>query len=170
MTKISQGSTGDTRRLILIRHAHRDNSVRERDNGLSEEGKTQAAALAKHFSALASGYEVILESSPKARCRETLAPLAELLRLKVDIQSLLDEQLPQESSSAFKSRIKKYLETWRETSAPLTVACSHGDWIPAALKETTGLHLELGKSGWVILRHNSKEAWAIEETVLQIGN
>jgi len=165
MTKISQGSSDDTRRLILIRHAHRDNSIREIDNGLSDTGKAQAITLAKHFSELASSKSVIFETSPKLRCQETLAPLANSLKASVSINSLLDEQLSQESRLVFESRVRDYMVSWSKSHSALTIACSHGDWIPAALKEVTGLNLELGKSGWIILSY-SESKWTIEETVL----
>jgi len=168
MTKISQGSADDTRRLILIRHAHRDNSIREVDNGLSDTGKAQALAIAKRFTEPLSIQSVILESSPKLRCQETIAPLANNLKTKVSINSLLDEQLPQETRSVFESRIHDYLEAWRKSGIKMSMACSHGDWIPAALKECTGLHMDLGKSGWVILTHHANSGWSIEETVLQV--
>lgn len=168
MTKSSQGSTDDTRRLILIRHAHRDNSIRENDNGLSDIGKSQSVALAKRFTKQVGDELVTLESSPKLRCQETLAPLAAELAAEVTINSLLDEQLPQESRSVFEARIKDYLDSWIKSGSRLQIACSHGDWIPAALRSTTGLQLELGKSGWVILSHQPNKGWSIEETALQV--
>ncbi len=93
-------------------------------------------------------------------------PLASDLKLEFSVNSLLDEQLPQESRAVFESRIRDYLKTWLENHSSLSIACSHGDWIPAALKETTGLHLELGKSGWIILAYHPTTGWSIEQTEL----
>jgi broad specificity phosphatase PhoE len=81
------------RKLIIVRHAHRDTSSgRERDNGLSERGREQAKAVSRYFRERFAKETALLLSSPKVRCIETLLPLSDRLDVEVQILDLLDEQ------------------------------------------------------------------------------
>jgi broad specificity phosphatase PhoE len=144
-------------RLILIRHAHRDTSDRESDNGLSEKGWEQAYELAKHFAKEFKDRKPRLLSSGKRRCVETLEPISKVTGVKVEIDPLLMEQEHEERSARFQARIERFLEIWKESKEELTVACSHGDWIPAALRELTGEEVDLKKGAWAeLVRQGSK--------------
>jgi broad specificity phosphatase PhoE len=138
--------------LVLVRHAHRDNTRRELDNGLSEKGAEQAKAIRKfglsRFSREDLMAGVWLVSSPKLRCVETLAPLAKGWERKIDIHPNLDEQSEKEKPAQFHERVKNFLHEWTEAKIPLTILCSHGDWLPLAISELLSIHIEPKKGSW----------------------
>ncbi|NJL24381.1 MAG: histidine phosphatase family protein [Calothrix sp. SM1_5_4] len=135
--------------LILIRHAHRDTTRRELDNGLDEKGREQARFLKRFFSERFSVGEVNsglwLVSSPKLRCVETLLPLARSLERPVDIHPELSEQAVKESRQSLERRVHAFLHEWTNSSIPLTLLCSHGDWLPVAVYHLLGLRQEFKK-------------------------
>ncbi len=135
--------------LLLVRHAHRDTSDRDADNGLSEKGLTQAAALTEHYRRhylkQASEQGVVVRSSLKRRCQETVGGIARLHRQPLEIDPLLIEQLPPENDARFLTRLADF-ERWWRTSAPVwTVASSHGDWIPLFMDRLLGRSIDLKK-------------------------
>jgi broad specificity phosphatase PhoE len=138
--------------LVLIRHGHRDNSVRELDNGLSEKGQGQARLLKKFFVSrfqpedLKKG--VWFVSSPKKRCIETLSPMAKAIDRTVDVHPDLLEQTGKENLSVFQGRVQKFIKEWRESKTEVTVVCSHGDWLPLATMELMGVPLDFKKGQW----------------------
>lgn len=153
------------KQLILMRHAHRDTSHRESDNGLSEKGLKQATLLGKHWEKLLSGKPFALLSSPKKRCQETLAPLADALGAKVKISALLDEQASTEGDVKFNRRIRDFLTAWDESENLITIACSHGDWIPQAIALLTGEIITLKKGGFAIIQARHEKAEKRHELV-----
>jgi broad specificity phosphatase PhoE len=155
--------SSDRRRLVLVRHAHRDNSLRSLDNGLSEVGRKQAEKLATHFKKNFELSNCSWLSSPKRRCIETLAPMA---GEKLLVVPLLNEQESAESFVNFQSRVSEFLDNWKASSSPLTIASSHGDWIPEAILQTTRLRTEIGKSGWACLSIDESGAWILEDLIL----
>ncbi len=136
------------KRLIFIRHAHRDTTDRELDNGLSEKGRSQVKKLVKlareELGEKPFNQERIeFLTSPKRRCVETISPIAEELGGEIGISGLLDE------GDRLEKRVDEFLEWWRSPLAPLvTVLCSHGDWIPLCLKRLTGQEQDISKGGW----------------------
>jgi broad specificity phosphatase PhoE len=136
--------------LILIRHGHRDNSRRELDNGLDEKGKTQAKNIRRFFLKRFEDQEggIWIASSPKRRCTETVLPLALDMKLPIDVHPGLDEQAPGESGEKFQSRVQKFLRGWIEEGPGITVACSHGDWIPVAVYHLLGVQSDPKKGSW----------------------
>lgn len=143
------------KKLIFIRHAHRDVTDRGLDNGLTDKGRTQAKALAKFFEGRfkkqLGDNDIWLLSSPKRRCLETLAGVSKICSREIDIHPGLGEHGPQESFEAYLKRIDAFLGEWRSSSPEITLACSHGDWIPAALKRTLQLDVEVKKGSWTEL-------------------
>jgi 8-oxo-dGTP diphosphatase len=139
--------------LVLIRHAHRDTTRREADNGLSDKGRKQAAALAKHFARMfPEETSPKILSSPKLRCVETVTPIARLGDgRKIQASQALLERGARESQAAFEKRIRGFLEWWKTEGPAVTVACSHGDWLPEALRLLTGANVEFRKGAWVEL-------------------
>lgn len=143
-----------------MRHAHRDTSEREADNGLSEKGHKQALLLGKHWEKLLQGKSFVLLSSPKKRCQETLAPLAEALSSSVKICPELDEQSSSEGEVKFNKRIREFLSSWDHSdseSHATTVACSHGDWLPQAIALATGEFVSLKKGAFVVIQKKGAE-------------
>lgn len=141
--------------LILIRHGHRDNTRREVDNGLSDKGREQAKALKRFFTERFSKEDLAkglwLVSSPKLRCVETLQPIAKAIDRPVDSHPGLDEQSGRETVKAFESRLEAFLKEWMESKTPLTVVCSHGDWLPMAAQKLLGIQPIFKKGGWLEL-------------------
>jgi broad specificity phosphatase PhoE len=134
--------------LIVVRHAHRDKAEgKDKDNGLSEKGRRQAARIAARFGCEFVDERALVISSPKKRCRETV----EGLGVKVQSFELLDEEGPDETWEKFNQRIEQFMTWWVREAPPLVVACSHGDWIPAFLRSATKADIELSKGGWAEL-------------------
>lgn len=137
--------------LVVIRHAHRNKALgRKVDNGLSKKGRRQAAQVTEHYERVHGKAKAKVLSSPKLRCLETVEAIAKLAGTKVQPSPLLDEQggKGRESDEAFAGRLEAFYRWWREEAPALTVACSHGDWIPLALERLTGARAELKKGGW----------------------
>jgi broad specificity phosphatase PhoE len=149
--------------LVLVRHAHRDTVSKKADNGLSPKGQKQALRLEVE---LASKFEEkpLLISSPKKRCIETLEPLAEKLGQEVDIEPLLDEESPNEKSADFLDRIKAFANWWKTQAPKITIACSHGDWLPETVGLITGREADFVKSGWLLLTLESNGKVLIQES------
>ncbi|MBC7690499.1 MAG: histidine phosphatase family protein [Methylotenera sp.] len=141
--------------LILVRHAHRDTSERELDNGLSERGRKQAREVLKafetHWESDFKNGKIALISSPKKRCIETLDPLSKHLETAVQISPLLDEQHSSENSASMLKRIEQFISWWKNDAPPLTLACSHGDWLPVCTEELVGSPVGFEKGAWVVI-------------------
>src|SRR5947209_409519 len=81
-------------RLYLIRHGKPASTWGDADDdpGLDETGRAQAQAVADRLSSLPEGLRPrAVVSSPLRRCRETAAPLAARLGLKVQIDQAVGE-------------------------------------------------------------------------------
>jgi broad specificity phosphatase PhoE len=145
-------------RLFLVRHAHRDTTNRSEDNGLSEKGREQAKGLVAVFkNKVNKDSEILLLSSPKTRCIETLTPFSKSMGLKITIDPNLDEAKPLESPAKFEKRLKSFLSFTEKLGEELgektkskdlcIFACSHGDWLPLALHHLIGVSIDLKKAG-----------------------
>jgi len=146
--------------LLLIRHAHRDKpNGRDEDNGLSEKGQAQAKAIEKLFLKQFPRIEPLLISSPKQRCVETLMPLSKKLDVDIDVFAQIGE------GGAMKKNMQSFWEWWQQEAPTFTVACSHGDWIPAFIEMTTGARVECRKGSWCELGESVTEPRII--TLLQ---
>jgi phosphohistidine phosphatase SixA len=141
----------ENKTLIIIRHAHRNKPKgREADNGLSAKGKKQARALSKFYTKLFKSEKARIYSSPKTRCIETVEPLAKKLKIEVEILDSLNEALnPKNAERELSEKARSFHLLWCESKNPLTVICSHGDWIPVYVKQCTGAEIDLDKGGWV---------------------
>jgi broad specificity phosphatase PhoE len=143
--------------LVLVRHAHRDTAVRSKDNGLSEKGKEQARWVKKFFTARFGKDQpgsIWLVSSPKKRCQETLALIAAEIKQQVDPHPDLDEQSNQESVAKFEERVNHFIKDWMDSPQELTIACSHGDWLPVAIARLLGCHADFKKSSWLEIEYD----------------
>ena len=139
------------KKLILVRHAHRNVIDPADDNGLSEKGKKQADAICNYFlKSFGKKSDPQLLSSPRTRCQETLAPLAKKLELESKILHLLDEGA-QTKHGPLEKRIEEFLAWWRDEAPAFVMACSHGDWIPVFFGMAIREDLNLKKSGWAEL-------------------
>jgi broad specificity phosphatase PhoE len=141
------------KRLILIRHAHRETDQPDRlaDNGLSPKGWSQAEALARIFHQRFKSQKPVLKSSGKTRCLETLELISKLTGVPIQKDARLMEQETTESNGVFQKRIDAFIEWWKKDAPELVVACSHGDWLPVAIDEMTGQFVDMKKGAWVEL-------------------
>ena len=168
----SKKSKKSLKTLVIIRHAHRETLDRALDNGLSSKGREQVEALMTYFkrSSKASRTKesrAAWISSPKRRCKETLAPLAQLGGSQVAVIDLLAERGPDEMLHHFEHRIREFCEWWLEEGPELTFACSHGDWIPACVEQLTGARVQVSKGSWceVVISAESEQPvlrWLIQ--------
>jgi broad specificity phosphatase PhoE len=140
--------------LILIRHAHRDTSERDLDNGLSKKGMIQARNLAKKFERLSVTEPVLLLSSPKLRCIQTLDPIAKLSQVPIEKNALLIEKDESERMSHLQARVDHFLNIWKKSKSPITLVCSHGDWLPLAFQGLLGIEAEFKKGSWAEISWN----------------
>lgn len=152
-----------TRTLILIRHAHRDTSNRNLDNGLSDKGQKQVKRLVKYFQKRFRYEEwsvsnIKFESSPKLRCVQTLQPLAQIVGSQVIEQAELSEQNPNESFAKFQARLQNYLKRWIESDIPVLVVCGHGDTLPLMVFHLLGTAVDFKKAGFLELEWESGQA------------
>lgn len=139
--------------LIILRHAHRDKDLGAAvDNGLSEKGKKQALAAAEFFLArFGADQKALLLSSPKKRCQQTLAPLAKRLDLDIQVLPCLNEA---QRAAQLDQNIDEFRYFWDQSSEPIVVICSHGDWIPRYLERVTGVATQLSKGAWAQLERD----------------
>lgn len=143
--------------LILVRHAHRETGLgRERDNGLSEKGREQAELLQDLFKKAHPGQTARLVSSPKKRCLETLAPLARMLRVEVEEDPTLLES--GETPGSLESRADRFFADWVGRTEPITIACSHGDWIPEFLERYATVQTDVKKGSWAELEYDASKS------------
>ena len=114
---------------LFIRHAHRPTFDRDLDNGLSEKGQDQGRQLVKFLKKDGRLDKIsALYSSPKLRCLETAAFVAEATGLEVLIDEQLDERGRSESERDFVKRVK----TFADHALKMKRVCffSHGDVLP----------------------------------------
>jgi len=128
------------KRLVLIRHAHRDTAISSLDNGLSEKGKKQVKQMIR-FAQERELEDAVFLSSPKKRCIETVTPLADLFRAKVKIEAMVGEGGPI-------GALENFVSWWKREAPETTVACSHGDVIPMLVEQITGAKISIKKAGW----------------------
>ena len=142
-----------TNRLILLRHAHRHMGFDYGDdNGISELGEKQANVLAKYFfKKFGETPSVKLLSSPATRCVETLAPIANELDLTVEIEQDLFEQRSRETEHEFTLRLEQFINSWHYGKAQLTIAVTHGDWLPVCIYNLFSINFNYGNACWIEL-------------------
>ena len=137
------------KKLIVIRHAHRSKSLgNDADNGISDRGKSQVKELTRFFKRRFKKSPLTLYSSPKIRCQQTILPIAKLTKSRIQTLDCLDES---RTDLELRGRLREFERVLSGTDAELIAICSHGDWIPAFLETSTGIRLELEKSGWAEL-------------------
>jgi len=139
------------KRLIFIRHAHRDTEIHSRDNGLSDKGKKQVKQVVR-FSQTRELGDALFISSPKVRCVETLSPVAEEFKSEI----VIDPRLGEGGTSA---DLVSFIDWWKYEAPDLTIACSHGDVIPMLVEKITGGVISIKKAGWCEIELVGREAY-----------
>ncbi len=112
--------------LILLRHAEKAISF-ENDPGLTPAGQQQALQLPEKLIGQAWPRPMKLQTSPKRRTHETLAPLAKSLDQKIVEVADLDERGPQETRDAFRNRLRELLLNFEENPVACAIWCTHMD-------------------------------------------
>lgn len=140
--------------LVLMRHATRDFS----DDGLSKDGERQSLQLREILADRGLANKMLIESSPKRRTRATLRPLAEATGQKILVNADLDERDSTETVLAFEKRVKDFCDKsvfWAqnllvvdiaESVETLRIACSHLDWLEAAVQFLPSDETEVDRS------------------------
>ena len=139
--------------IVFIRHAHRDNRVRDLDNGLSEKGLRQTRRLERYLIRRLEkedwqGEDLVFFSSPKVRCTETLWPLARAVGQDLIIREDLTEQKRGEDFGAFQLRVQKEIEAILAHPQSVFFICGHGDFLPLAAYHFLGVAVNFKKAGW----------------------
>lgn len=148
------------KKLLLVRHAHRDNSQPDKDNGLSEKGLKQAELLKDYLKEFAKEESItFIFSSAKKRCLETVEPIAKHLKLLVQEERDLYERQAHESMNDFLRRIERFTERWKYEGQGVWIACSHGDWLPLAVQMLTGARCEMKKGAAAEISNDAGEVF-----------
>lgn len=142
-----------SRRLILIRHCHRDTGDRSLDNGLSAKGEKQRQKLVEFMRGRMTEEQGMREaafySSPKRRCFESIEPLAQLAGCKLERHTSLDERHKDESLSELNLRIQRLAKEWIASPAEYTFMSSHGDVLPLLAYHVLGASVDFKKGSWL---------------------
>jgi len=121
--------------LVLLRHGEKSHALSDHEQTyLSPNGHLQAKSLANLVANKILPTPNYLVSSEIERTAETLQPLANQTNLPILKKREFDLQNYHETSSQFKSRVKRglqYLETFESKS--VVYCCSHQDWLYEAL-------------------------------------
>jgi broad specificity phosphatase PhoE len=156
--------------FVLLRHAHRDASEHDRNNGLSSKGLAQVADLLHDpviRKVLEGQRDMAFLSSPKKRCVQTIEPLASLAQVKLQISEDLDEQHSEESQSMFLKRVDSFYTEMERSTHLVMVVCSHGDWIPAFTARldidgfARGAQIDLRKGHYLALEYQGDAKWKV---------
>ncbi len=119
-------------KLILLRHATRDLGFKA-DSSLNLAGQIMAQNLVEKIGHILP-VPNFLFTSPKKRAQETLIPMAQSLRLPLQIETRLDERHNAEDAHTFYAQIKSYLHGLPTEFADdaVVLLCSHSDWLEEA--------------------------------------
>ncbi len=151
----------DKKYLIFIRHAQQDRATRQPDCGLTKTGQKQAQDAAQFIvnrwvdqwvNQLADGApqpSLEIHSSPKRRCLETMEALKNITQSTIQVDPLLHEAFAHESFEQFYQRIHAFLEKWKASDSVITIACTHSDWIPVAVRSLTMVDFEVRHTGLI---------------------
>ena len=135
-------------KLFVIRHG----KAGERDEWISDDdlrpvtkgGRRQAAALTE---ALVDAGITKIVSSPAVRCRQSVEPLAERLRLPVDLSEAIAEGAPLEETLALVDKVAD------ETA----LLCTHGDVVGNLLRHSRRHGVAIGEG-----RMEKASTWVFE--------
>lgn len=141
----------------MVRHAKAGDRARyagdDRDRPLSPSGERQATLLARELAGLLPPPGRIL-SSPAARCRQTIAPLAALLGEEVELVEWLEEG----------SDPLQAVEKARPPLDDASLVCTHGDVVWGVLEWLARGGIDLGerpdaqKAGSWLIEWESEDA------------
>jgi 8-oxo-dGTP diphosphatase len=118
--------------VYLLRHGHAGRRSQwtgdDHERPLSKAGRRQAKALVAQLGNAPIEYIV---SSPYVRCRQSVEPLAQHLRLPVDLSDVLAEGAP----------LTEVLQLMDKVSDREAVLCTHGNVVEALLRHYARQHV-----------------------------
>ncbi|MFC4602303.1 NUDIX hydrolase [Rhodococcus kronopolitis] len=116
----------DTTTVLLVRHAKAGRRARftgeDTDRPLDKHGRTQALALSKLLQAFGA---TEIHAADRARCIQTMEPLAAALGVGIDVEPALSEESYTEDPAAARSLARKIA-----ARGGVQVICSQGGVIP----------------------------------------
>ena len=132
-------------RILLTRHAHANDRFRWVGNDMERPLSPQGYAEANRIADQLAGFRVErILSSRAIRCKETVAPIAVVRDLSVEVHDDLWEETPDE----------KVIELIKLARRGTTVLCSHGPVVAIALHALTGV------AGWLPIEKAS--TWVLD--------
>ncbi len=143
--------------LILLRHGSKNIDDRLVDSGLNHHGRIQSKTVVSFYLERFSQKHPDLVSSERLRCQETLVPMSERLGVDVQIDPHLTEQKTNESHQDFVQRMLRFKKGFEDSENPVTVACTHGDWIPLFTDLTIKKMIHPGYVGWIELVYEDEK-------------
>jgi phosphohistidine phosphatase SixA len=115
-------------KFVIFRHGDKQSDF-HRDSPLSPQGLEQAKNIARLVQSKKLPIPNKLFASTKLRTLQTLTPLAELCRLKVQSTPLLDLRSGTETSKDFRLRVQEFLVSFQLEPTPCLFICTHQDWV-----------------------------------------
>ncbi len=119
-------------KIYIFRHAQKAVDF-SGDPDLTLEGHSQAVKLMEKVLKKELPTPTQLWVSPRKRTHSTFRPLAEQLKLPLQVQEALLEQTSDETVIDFRKRVKNLLEAASTKSEDVIFMCSHYDWVVEAL-------------------------------------
>ncbi len=151
-----------SRKLIILRHAHRDTSDRNLDNGLSSKGLKQVDLLKKYFQVRinedAELKKCVFLSSPKKRCLDTLEPLSKLVNSSATVNEDLNEQSEKEKFASVEQRVHRFIHWWSNKGPEILMISSHGDILPLLALHMLGTSFDIKKGSWLEIDQRNHHA------------
>lgn len=120
-------------KIYMFRHAQKAIDFTG-DPDLTPEGHSQALKLLDKVIKKELPTPTQLWVSPKKRTHSTFRPLSEHLKLPLQSQEALLEQVSSESLADFRQRIRNLLEGASQQTEDVIFICSHYDWVVEALQ------------------------------------
>jgi len=137
----------DLRSAVLVRHAragHRESfDGDDTSRPLDGKGQRQAQALGRQLQPF---LPTAVHSAPIRRCRETVAPLADQLDLKIIDEPLLGEDAYRDDPAGARRKLVELVGDLGPVGS--VVACSQGGVIPGVVKSLAGrADVTIGEAG-----------------------
>lgn len=118
--------------IYIFRHAQKAMDF-SGDPDLTEAGHLQAQNLLQKVLKKELPQPTQLWTSPRVRAQSTLRPLAQHLKVPLQIQDSLVEQRADEDMTDFRQRVQRTLEQAAHLKNEVVFMCSHYDWVVEAM-------------------------------------
>ncbi len=119
-------------KIYFFRHAQKAMDF-SGDPDLTAEGHFQASKIVDKVLKYELPQPTEIWVSPKKRAASTLHPLAEQLKIKIELDEGLLEQKNDETIIDFRLRIERVLQRAQKKEFGVLFICSHFDWVVEAM-------------------------------------